>query len=45
MTDLHLQDALIRELKELTESHSLKKLNDEVWENYNIYRQEKPFAD
>lgn len=45
MTDLHLQDALIHELKDLTESHSLKKLNDEVWEDYHIYRQDKPYKD
>ena len=45
MTDLHLQDALIQELKELTASHSLKKLNGEVWENYHIYRQDKPYKD
>lgn len=45
MTDLHLQDALIQELKYLTESHSLKKLNGDVWDNYHIYRQEKPYKD
>ena len=45
MTDLHLQDSLIQELKELTASHSLKKLNGEVWENYHIYRQDKPYKD
>ena len=28
-----------------TESHSLKKLNDEVWEDYHIYRQDKPYKD
>lgn len=45
MTDLHLQDALIHELEELTAHHSLKKLNDEVWEDYCIYRQDKPYKD
>lgn len=45
MTDLHLQDVLIQELKELTASHSLKKLNNEIWEDYHIYRQDKPYKD
>lgn len=45
MTDLDLQDAIIAELKELTEKQSLKKLNGEVWKDYNIYKQEKPYKD
>ena len=43
MTDLDLQGAIIREIQELTASQSLKKLDDEVWEDYNIYRQDKPY--
>lgn len=45
MTDLDLQDALIRELRGLAESQSLKKLDGEVWKDYNIYRQDKPYKD
>ncbi len=45
MTDLDLQDALIKELEELVEHQSLKKLNGEVWEDFNIYRQDKPYKD
>lgn len=43
MTDLHLQDTLIAELHELMESHSLKKLNGDTWEDFHIYRQDKPY--
>ena len=43
MTDLDLQGAIIREIQELTVSQSLKKLDGEVWEDYNIYRQDKPY--
>lgn len=43
MTDLDLQEAIIREIQELISSHSLKKLDDEVWKDYNIYRQDKPY--
>ena len=45
MTDLELQDALIREIKELVEHQSLKKLNGEVWKDFNIFRQDKPYKD
>lgn len=45
MTDLDLQDAIIKEIKDLTESQSLKKLNDEIWKGYSIYRQDKPLKD
>ena len=45
MTDLDLQDTLIMELKELADSQSLKKLNGEVWKDYNIYKQDKPYKD
>ncbi len=45
MTDLDLQDALIRELHELTEHQSLKKLDGTVWKDFNIYRQDKPYKD
>lgn len=45
MTDLDLQDALIREIRELTDSHGLKKLDGEVWKDFNIYRQEKLYKD
>lgn len=45
MTDLDLQDALIRELEELVERQSLKKLDGEVWKDFNIYRQDKPYKD
>lgn len=45
MTDLHLQDALIHELKELADSHSLKKPDGEEWKDYRIYRQDKPYKD
>lgn len=43
MTDLELQDALIREIEELVEHQSLKKLDGEVWKDFNIYRQDKPY--
>lgn len=43
MTDLELQNALIGELEELVEHQSLKKLNGEVWKDFNIYRQDKPY--
>ena len=43
MTVLDLQGAIIREIQELTVSQSLKKLDGEVWEDYNIYRQDKPY--
>ncbi|MCI9142071.1 MAG: hypothetical protein HFH87_05530 [Lachnospiraceae bacterium] len=45
MTDLDLQDALMKELEELAEHQSLKKLDGEVWKNFNIYRQDKPYKD
>lgn len=45
MTDLDLQDALIREIKELAQTQSLKKLNGETWKDYSIYRQDKPYKD
>ena len=45
MTDLELQDSLIHEIEEMTRRHSLKKLNGETWEDYKIYRQEKPYKD
>ncbi|MCM1045634.1 MAG: hypothetical protein NC417_09000 [Candidatus Gastranaerophilales bacterium] len=43
MTDLDLQNALIRELEELVEHQSLKKLDGEVWKDFHIYRQDKPY--
>lgn len=45
MTDLDLQDALIREIEGLADSHSLKKLDGEEWKNFRIYRQDKPYKD
>ncbi len=45
MTDLALQEAIIQEIKEFTERQSLKKLEDEEWTDYNIYRQDKPYKD
>lgn len=45
MTDLELQDSLVREIEEMARWHSLKKLNGETWEDYKIYRQEKPYKD
>lgn len=45
MTDLDLQNAIIREIEELTEKQSLKKLDGEAWKDYNIYKQEKPYKD
>lgn len=45
MTDLDLQNAIIREIQELIVNQSLKKLGDEVWKAYNIYRQDKPYKD
>lgn len=45
MTDLELQDSLVREIEEMTRRQSLKKLNGETWEDYKIYRQEKPYKD
>lgn len=45
MTDLDLQDAIIQEIKGLAKRQSLKKLNDEVWTDYSIYRQDKPYKD
>lgn len=45
MTDLDLQKAIVKEIEKLTQDQSLKKLNDEVWKDYNIYAQEKPYKD
>ncbi|MCX4271878.1 MAG: hypothetical protein OSJ71_06415 [Acetatifactor sp.] len=45
MTDLDLQDAVIREIQALADHQSLKKLNGEVWKNLAIYRQDKPYKD
>lgn len=45
MTDLDLQDALIKEIKEVMEDQSLKKVDGEEWKDYNIYRQDKPYKD
>ena len=45
MTDLDLQNALIRELEELAEHQSLKKLDGEGWKDFCIYRQDKPYKD
>jgi len=45
MTDLDLQEAIVKEIEKLTQDQSLKKLNDEVWKDYNIYTQEKPYKD
>lgn len=45
MTDLDLQDAIIREIEELVEHQSLKKLDGEVWKDFDIYRQDKPYKD
>lgn len=43
MTDLELQDAVIREIRKLAEHQSLKKIDGEVWKDFNIYRQDKPY--
>lgn len=43
MTDLELQDAVIREIRRLAERQSLKKQEGEVWKDFNIYRQDKPY--
>jgi hypothetical protein len=45
MTDLDLQGALIREIEELAATQSLKKADGEVWKDYHIYRQDKPYKD
>lgn len=45
MTDLDLQKAIIKELQELTSRQGLKKLDDEVWKDYNIYAQDIPLKD
>lgn len=45
MTDLDLQDVLIREIKELANRQSLMKMDGKVWKDYNIYRQDKPYKD
>ena len=45
MTDLELQDAVIREIEALLEHQSLKKLNGDAWKNINVYRQDKPYKD
>ena len=45
MTDLALQDAVIEEIKALMERQSLRKLNGDVWKDYSIYRQDKPYKD
>lgn len=45
MTDLDLQNVIIREIRELAKKQSLKKLDGEVWKDYKIYRQEKPYKD
>ena len=45
MTDLDLQNELIKELEELVEHQSLKKPDGEVWKDFNIYRQDKPYKD
>ena len=45
MTDLELQDAIIREIQGLVDHQCLKKLNGDVWKNFNIYRQNKPYKD
>jgi hypothetical protein len=43
MTDLDLQDAIIREIKKMAKTHSLMKLDGEEWKDYNIYPQDKPY--
>ena len=45
MTDLALQEAIINEIRRLTEQHSLKKADGEDWKDYAIYRQDKPYKD
>lgn len=45
MTDLELQQALVKELIYLTDHHSLKKLKGEDWKDFNIYIQDKPYKD
>ncbi len=45
MTDLELQDAVIKEIGKLLEHQSLKKPNGQAWKNLSIYRQEKPYKD
>lgn len=43
MTDLELQEAVIREIQNLLDKQSLRKPNGEVWKDFNIYRQAKPY--
>lgn len=45
MTDLELQQVIVDEIKELTERQMLRKLDGEVWKDYNLYIQEKPLKD
>lgn len=45
MTDLDLQEVIIRELKDMCKEQSLMKMEGEVWKDYNIYRQDKPYKD
>lgn len=45
MTDIDLQDALIREVRDLLEHHGLKKPDGEDWKDFNVYRQDKPYKD
>lgn len=41
MTDVELQDTLIRELKGM----KLQKLDEEEWREYKVYKQNEPFKD
>lgn len=45
MTDLKLQEVLVKEIEHLLESQSLKKLDGSNWKDLNVYRQDKPYKD
>lgn len=45
MTDLKLQEVLVKEIQCLLENQSLKKPDGSEWKNLNVYRQEKPYKD
>jgi hypothetical protein len=45
MTDLDLQAALVRELKQLQKYKSLKLLDGSEWKDFHIYTQDKPYKD
>ncbi len=45
MTDLELQDAVIKTIRTLLDHQSLKKPDGQTWKNLNVYRQDKPYKD